>query len=250
MSEQFMQSIMSKLSENEQQQMKAELRDMFVSRAQKEKQEKVNRYRRLNTMVQPHQILFVGSSLMEQFPIYELLLDEQLPYTIYNRGIGGYTTQELRATLDVCVYELEPDYIYINIGTNDLNAPGYTEDGLIDRYREILVDVKNHLPQAKLRMLAYYPVNPVVAENNPYMKEALKQRTNERIQSANAAVAELAGEVGAVYIDANAGITDSAGMLREEYTIEGMHMYGDGYRPVLHALKPYLEKDYQEILSR
>ena len=33
-----------------------------------EKQMKVEQYRRLNKYVLPHQILFVGSSLMEQFP--------------------------------------------------------------------------------------------------------------------------------------------------------------------------------------
>ena len=236
---------MQKLTPAEVDQLQGEIYGMFAERDRQEKQEKLNRYRRLNTLVRPHETVFVGSSLMEQFPIYELLLDEKLPYTIYNRGIGGYTTQELMQALDTCVYALQPDFIYINIGTNDLNAPGYTEDGLIARYREILNNIKAHLPNAKLRMLAYYPVNPVVGENNPYMKEALKQRTNARILSANQAVEKLAAEVGAVYINANAGITDTDGMLKAQYTIEGMHMYGDGYRPVLHALLPYLKADHR-----
>ncbi len=207
----------------------------------RDKKDKVIRYRHLNKMVRPHQILFVGSSLMEQFPIYELLLDQQLPYTIYNRGIGGYTTQELLATMDDCVYDLQPDRIFINIGTNDLNAPDYTEEGLIARYREILDGIKEHLPQAEIFMMAYYPVNPEVAENNPYMKEALKVRTNARVTAANAAVAKLAEEIGATFINCNAGITDEKGQLKAEYTIEGMHMYGDGYAPVLEALLPYLK---------
>ncbi len=245
MNEQMMQTLTQKLTPSELGQLKNEIYGMFATRGQQEKQDKVNRYRRLNTMVRPHETVFVGSSLMEQFPIYELLLDEKLPYTVYNRGIGGYTTQELMQTLDVCVYDLKPDFIYINIGTNDLNAPGYTEDGLIARYREILTAIKAHLPHTKIYMLAYYPVNPVVGENDPYMKEALKQRTNARILSANAAVEKLADEVGAVYINANAGIIDANGMLKAEYTIEGMHMYGDGYRPVLHTLLPYLEADYR-----
>ena len=210
-------------------------------RMQQEKKEKVERYRHLNKIVRPHQILFVGSSLMEQFPIYELLLDKQLPYTIYNRGIGGYTTPELLETLDVCCYDLQPDKIFINIGTNDLNAPDYTEEGLIARYREILENIKAHLPEAKIYMMAYYPVNPEVAENIPYMKEALKVRTNARVTAANAAVEKLAEEIGATFIDCNAGIKDEKGQMKAEYSIEGMHMYGDGYEPVLEALLPYLE---------
>lgn len=53
----------------------------------------------------------LAPSLMEQFPIYEFLQDFDLPYTIYNRGIGGYTTQELLENMDVCIYALKPAYI-------------------------------------------------------------------------------------------------------------------------------------------
>ena len=65
--------------------------------------EKLERYRRLNQFAQLGKVLFVGSSLMEQFPINELLLDMGRTYTVYNRGIGGYTTQQLAKSLDVCL---------------------------------------------------------------------------------------------------------------------------------------------------
>ncbi len=216
------------------------LQELMEEHLKAEKQEKVERYRHLNKFVRPHQILFVGSSLMEQFPIYELLLDKKLPYTIYNRGIGGTTTFELLENMDTCIYDLKPDYIYINIGTNDLNLPDYTEESLIDRYRTILLCIREHLPKVKLFLLAYYPVNPIVAENNPWIKEALKVRTNDRIESANKAVERLAAEMGAQFLDLNDGIKDMKGNLKAEYTLEGMHMYADGYVPILEALLPWL----------
>jgi lysophospholipase L1-like esterase len=220
--------------------MQQEISRIFEERSRAEKQEKAERYRRLNRFVRPHQILFAGSSLMEQFPIYELLLDQQLPYTIYNRGIGGITTFELLENMDVCIYDLQPDYLYINIGTNDLNLPDYTEKGLIDRYRQILQGVKTHLPECRIFLLAYYPVNPAAAKGNPWAEEALKIRSNERINSANRAVQRLAEEMGAAFLDLNEGIRDENGCLKAEYTIEGMHMYGDGYVPVLEKLLPWL----------
>lgn len=61
----------------------------------KAKLDKVERFKRLNRYVQPGQILFAGSSLMEQFPIYEFLQNFDLPFKIYNRGIGGYTTMKI-----------------------------------------------------------------------------------------------------------------------------------------------------------
>ena len=220
--------------------MQQEISRIFEERSRAEKQEKAERYRRLNRFVRPHQILFAGSSLMEQFPIYELLLDQQLPYTIYNRGIGGITTFELLENMDVCIYDLQPDYLYINIGTNDLNLPDYTEKGLIDRYRQILQGVQTHLPECRIFLLAYYPVNPAAAKGNPWAEEALKIRSKERINSANRAVQRLAEEMGAAFLDLNEGIRDENGCLKAEYTIEGMHMYGDGYVPVLEKLLPWL----------
>ena len=216
------------------------LQEMAEERFRQEKQQKVMNYRHLNRFVRPHQILFVGSSLMEQFPVYELLLDQQLPYTIYNRGIGGTTTFELLENMDACIYDLRPDYIYINIGTNDLNLPDYTEEGLIERYRAILRGIREHLPEAKIFMLAYYPVNPAAAEGNPWAKAALAVRTNARISAANEAVRKLAEETGAAFLDLNDGIKDENGNLKAEYTVEGMHMYADGYVPVLKALLPWL----------
>ncbi|MBQ4383058.1 MAG: lysophospholipase [Firmicutes bacterium] len=204
-----------------------------------QKNDKVERFRRLNRFVKKGQILFAGSSLMEQFPIYEFLLDYDLPYTIYNRGIGGYTTTEMAAHLEECVFQLEPKVIFINIGTNDLNGPDYEEAGLISRYRGILETIKARLPEARIIMLAYYPVNPEVAI--PQMKAVFEHRTNARILAANKAVEQMAKEMGLEYIDLNGGLYDEKGNLKAEYTIEGMHMYANGYKTVLDRLVPVLQ---------
>ena len=206
-----------------------------------EKQDIIERFKRLNQFVKPGQILFAGSSLMEQFPIYEFLQDFNLPLTIYNRGVGGYTTTELMENMEPCIYALKPAHIFMNIGTNDMNAVDYTCEGMMENYRQILNGIRKNLPEAKLYMLAYYPVNPSAAKNYPVVQEILKIRTNARISEANKAVAVLAKEFGAMYLDVNDGITDEKGNLKEEYTIEGMHMYANGYKPVFDALLPILE---------
>ena len=206
-----------------------------------EKQDKIERFKRLNQFVKPGQILFAGSSLMEQFPIYEFLQDFNLPLTIYNRGVGGYTTTELMENMEPCIYALKPAHIFINIGTNDMNEVDYTCEGLIENYRRILEGIRKYLTDTKLYLLSYYPVNPSAAKNDPVMQEVLKIRTNARISEANKAVAALAEELGATYLDVNAGITDENGNLKEEYTIEGMHMYANGYKPVFDTLRPVLE---------
>ncbi len=212
----------------------------YAQREAEDKADKLERYRRLNKFVKPGQILFVGSSLMEQFPILELIEGERLPLLIYNRGIGGYTTSELRAALEPCVFDLAPKYIFINIGTNDLNGPDYEESELMARYEDILRAIRERLPDTKIFMLAYYPTCPEVGNRNPYIRGLFQYRTNERIASANRAVRELAGKIGAEFLDLNGCITDEKGDMRPDITVEGMHMYADGYKPILEALLPIL----------
>lgn len=57
--------------------------------------ERLERYRILNEKVKKGEILFTGSSLMEQFPIDELRMTEEMDAVIYNRGIGGFTTEDM-----------------------------------------------------------------------------------------------------------------------------------------------------------
>lgn len=214
--------------------------EFYRQRMQEEKADKIRRFRYLNAFVKKGQIVFAGSSLMEQFPIYEFLQDFDLPYTIYNRGVGGFTTSELLPVLKETVYDLEPKCLFLNIGTNDLNGPDYVQEALIARYDTILREIRAHLPQVKIFLLAYYPVNPEAA-GNPWTKQVFQYRTNERIRAASEGVKQLAQKHGAAFLDLNAGITDGSGNLKAEYTIEGMHMYANGYKPVLDALLPVLE---------
>ena len=62
----------------------------------------------------------------------------------------------------------------------------------------------------------------------------------EKLPAANGAVKALAEELGYTFIDVNDGLTDSEGRLKKEYTVDGIHMYADGYRVVLKNLEPYL----------
>ena len=213
----------------------------FRERQRQEKEDKLARFRHLNPYVRKGQIVFAGSSLMEQFPIYEFLLDFQLPYTIYNRGVGGFTTDEFYAALEDCVFALEPAHLFLNIGTNDLNGPEYRLSRLLDNYEKILQAIRGRLPATRLNLMAYYPVNPAVA-TIPHMQEIFRRRTNARIREASEGVRALAARYGARFLDCNAGLIDADGNLKAEYTIEGMHMYANGYKPVLDALLPVLQE--------
>jgi len=220
----------------------AAVMDSMKMRMQHEKATKVERFRRLNKFAKKGAIVLVGSSLMEQFPINELLMSMGRPMTIYNRGVGGFTTDELIPVMDACCYDLAPAHIFINIGTNDLSSPEYSEEKLIANYETILDGIKEHLPQAKVHVMAYYPGNPEFAvKGMAYMSVVFKHRTNARIAEANEAVRKMAERRGLAFYDFNDGLKDENGSLKAEYTVEGMHFYGDGYATVLERMLPVLE---------
>ena len=64
----------------------------------------------------------------------------------YNRGVGGFITDELLENIDTCILDLKPSKLFINIGTNDLSYPDIPIAQMIDHYDQILCQVKAALP--------------------------------------------------------------------------------------------------------
>ena len=208
---------------------------------QREKEKKLRFFRQRNLYVKPGQLLFTGSSLMEQFPISEYCATEGVPLVAYNRGIGGYTTDEFLAAIDAMLLDVKPSKVFINIGTNDIRPMENGEDWfehLARNYRRILEIARKELPEAVIYVMAYYPVNRAhpLAQRNP----GFSIRTNENVDRANEMARALAQELGCRYIDVNDGIKDEQGQLQLEHTVDGVHMDAVAYRAVFEALKPYL----------
>ncbi len=215
--------------------------DYFKELMHREQQDKLERYRILNQNVKKGEILFTGSSLMEQFPVNELLMTNGMDQVVYNRGIGGFTTTDMLQHMEEMVFGTEPSRIFINIGTNDIGSPDYQLEALLKRYEEIIVRIQERLPEAEINMMAYYPVNETdKIPEGEWGKTAFVTRTNENINIANAAVENLAAKKGCRFINVNEGLADERGKLKKEYTIEGIHMYANGYQVVLQNLKKYL----------
>ena len=201
------------------------------------KEDKIKRYAEMNKACQPGQTVFAGSSLMEMFPIEKFVAEDGLGVTVYNRGVGGFITQELMDNIETCILALAPSRLFINIGTNDLSSAQTPIENIMALYGQILDRVKEKNPRCRIYLMAYYPINYEAAEEE--MKPCLKIRTNEKINRANGAVEKLAAEKGARFIDVNAPLKDEQGRLKAEYTIEGIHINDEGYRSIFGELMRY-----------
>ena len=199
------------------------------------------KYAQQNKTAKKGQIVFVGSSLMEIFPIEKMQQDLNLDKVIYNRGIRATTTAELLQAIDVCILDLAPSKIFINIGTNDIGF-GVPETVFLENYDKILGQIKEKLPATQVFVMAYYPVNPVAdfGEEKDEHESLFARRNNEILQAASQKVEQLANKYHYEFINVNDNLTDSEGNLRKELTFDGAHMVPAGYEIVLENMKKYL----------
>lgn len=96
--------------------------------------------------------------------------------------------------------------------------------------------MKQRLSETDVYMMAYYPVNEAIMRATG--RKSI--RTNAALNDTNEKVAKLAKKYGYTFIDVNNGLKDAEGFLREDITVEGLHVYAGGYASVFEALKKYL----------
>ena len=187
-------------------------------------------YRDLNQLaVKEPAIIFIGDSIVEYFPLHELL---QSPKTLVNRGIRGYKTDLLLENLDAHLFGQALDKVFLLIGTNDIGKE-MPQAETLGNLEAVVQEISRDYPLAQIQLLSVLPVN----EQEQY-KGTVYIRTNEKIQALNRAYQELAQAYYQVsYVDVYSSLLDEVGQLAEAYTTDGLHLSVAGYRILAQALQ-------------
>jgi len=202
---------------------------------------KVHNFMCLNKLVKKGEIVFTGSFYTLLAAALRRMLSAAGVRPGDFDGIGGDVTDGLLKRMDESIFDLEPKKVFINIGTNDISRPEYKRERLMSRYRKILMQIQARLPETKIYVMSYYPVNRELPGADPEaVKAQFGARTNAELKEVNVEVEKMAEELGCTYINVFDCLLDEKGNLKAEYTIEGMHMYANGYAVVLEKLMPYL----------
>ena len=191
------------------------------------------KYRHLNNVsVLEPDILFIGDSIVEYYPLQELFVTSKM---IVNRGIRGYQTGLLRENLDAHLYGGAVDKIVLLIGTNDIGKDVPVNETL-NNLEAIIQSITHDYPLTEIKLLSILPIN----EGEEY-KQTVYIRTNEKIQKWNQAYKELASAYMQVeFVPVFDSLTDQAGKLKKDYTTDGLHLSVTGYQVLTKALKDYL----------
>ena len=197
-------------------------------------QEKIQtKYRELNqvSVLEPD-VIFIGDSIVEYYPLQELLGTVK---TIVNRGIRGYQTRLLLENLDAHLYGDAVDQIVLLIGTNDIGKDIPMNDAL-DNLERVIQSIARDYPLSQIKLLSILPVN----EGEEY-KQTVYIRTNEKIREWNQAYEALASAYMQVdFVPIYDSLTDSEGQLQSTYTTDGLHLSVAGYQALSEVLKGVL----------
>ena len=191
------------------------------------------KYRELNqvSVLEPD-IIFIGDSIVEYYPLQELLGTAK---TIVNRGIRGYQTGLLLENLDAHLYGDAVDQIVLLIGTNDIGKDIPMNEAL-DNLERVIQSIAREYPLSQIKLLSILPVN----EGEEY-KQTVYIRTSEKIREWNQAYEALASAYMQVdFVSIYDSLTDSEGQLKSAYTTDGLHLSVAGYQALSDTLKTYL----------
>ena len=169
-------------------------------------------------------IVFLGDSLTNACEWHEFFRNIRLK----NRGISGDTTNGLLNRIDE-VIESKPRKIFMMIGINDLNQ-GRNVEAILNTYKIILKSFQDKTSKTEVFVQSILPLNNQKRPNNG---------TNNKIIELNAQLKNLAQEFSFHYIDLFSAFLDENNQLDARYTIDGIHLNGQGYL----VWKGLIEKD-------
>lgn len=179
-------------------------------------------YRKLNRVsAKEPDIIFIGDSIVEYYPLHELL---QTDKTVVNRGIRGYKTDLLLENLDAHLFGHVVDKIFLLIGTNDIGKE-MEQIETLGNMEEIIQFISRNYPLAQIQLLSVLPVN-----EDPIYKGTVYVRTNAKIQELNQAYQRLAqAYVNVQFVDIYRYFLDASDQLKSDYTTDGLHLSIEGY---------------------
>lgn len=188
---------------------------------------KVNTFKALNKSVPKGGIVFLGDSITQDYNVYESFPGK----LVYNRGIGGDTTEGVLKRLDVSVHELKPSAVVILIGTNDFALLKTTTDEIFSRIKHIIHEIKTKNPNCKIILQSVYPVNETLDPTT------VLPRKNEEIDKLNSLLKTIED---IVYIDIASKLKDESGHFNKLYTLEGLHVSPKGYELITEEISKML----------
>lgn len=181
--------------------------------------------------IQRNSIVFLGTSLTEQFELGELFKNTN----ICNRGINGDDTPKMLNRLTV-ITQAHPEKIFLEAGINDI-AEGTKIETVLVNYKKLIHTLHQECTTSKLYVQSILPVNDT---GGLVINAKIK---NADIQYVNNSIQLYCSSNGIPFINTHDQFTVN-GKMNPKYCIndDGVHLSGEGYLLWTKILQPYVKE--------
>jgi S-formylglutathione hydrolase FrmB/lysophospholipase L1-like esterase len=164
-------------------------------------------------------LVLLGPSTMEG-------LDASLfpGFTVVNRGIiadgVGVAPRGTWQRLEECVFDVRPDVVLYSDATNDIGdlsrngSPSL--ESIAEQYGKNLATICARLPETSVVVLTCGPAR------------GRYSIINDNIRAFNKLLPDMALRQGCIFVETHDVLTDAEGLLKEEYTSDGLHLNAAG----------------------
>ncbi|WP_158582901.1 GDSL-type esterase/lipase family protein [Lysinibacillus yapensis] len=157
--------------------------------------------------------IFIGDSITDHGEFQEFFPNE----VVLNRGISKDTSKGVLNRINE-ILARNPKEVYLLIGANDIRTK-------VDKATYIQ-NVENILKSFGHTDTEVY-VQSILPVNNSIYGNKIK---NETVMEFNVALKETAEKHNVHFIDLFPHFLDEHGQLKKEYTLDGLHLLGEGYK--------------------
>lgn len=154
----------------------------------KQGDDEMETYRELNSITEAGGVVLFGSNTFASLPVGELTQAFRITEPIYNRSVRDVRIDQIESYLKVCLYDLNPRKIFVNMGDVDALDENVDIDNFISKYEWLL-----YMIHTKTKASIY--IVPIVSDSPAAFK------INQRLKT-------LASQTGCKYIDVS-GVLES-----------------------------------------
>lgn len=166
-------------------------------------------------------VVFIGDSITDHWDLAASFPGQ--PYV--NRGIGGQVTAQLLLRFMPDVVALRPAAVVILAGVNDVQGLLQRESAeQIEDHWQAMADIADRHGIAVV-FGALLPVN----DYTPAARDVVKERKPAQLRALNAWLRGFCARRGYVFADYAAVLADDTGLMRREFTADGIHPLAAGY---------------------
>ncbi len=173
--------------------------------------------------------LFLGDSITRRYDLEKHF--KGLP--VVNSGVEGNWATDILENMQDRVYNYNPTKVFLMIGTNQLEFQ--TEEEIFNSIIEIVEEIKKNRSFASVYIESIYPINKEVKNSFSVGK------SKERIRNINSKLKEYSTTHNVYYIDVYSSLIDDKDNLKEEYTVDGLHLTDQAYEKVTEVLMRYID---------